>query len=125
MNKVTVKKDELLGILRTNRTKHRDIFIDAQKGYKERVIAELEKSLDDARAGKKLRTSITLVAPVNQTGDYDQAIGMLEMSVDNTVELSASEFRQYVLDKWAWDAQFKMSNATYTAMVDADDEDEG
>jgi hypothetical protein len=102
MNAINVKKSELLAVLRQNRAQHRKIFLEAQTGYRQQVIDELDSMLRDARDGKKIRRSVTLIEPVDQTADYDRAIRMMEMSVDDVIQLEEHEFNSYVLDNWSW-----------------------
>ena len=119
MNTVKVPKAKLLAKLKTNRKNHRNIFLKAQEGYRQMVIEELEEMLEDAREGKKINTYINLQAPVDQTKDYDRAISMLEMSVDKIIQLSSTEFANYVMDDWSWKEQFTMSNMAYLSKVGA------
>ena len=115
MNSIKVGKSELLTVLRENREKHRTIFLEATEGYKTAAIAELDSMLADAKAGKKIRRSMSLIEPSDQTCDYDRAIRMMEMSQDEIIELEEHDFAQYVLDDWAWKRQFLHSNAVYSA----------
>ncbi len=110
---IRVKRDELLKVLKENRTTHRDTFERATAGYRKRAIEELDASLRDAREGKKIRRAIGLTEPMDQTKDYDRAIRMLEMTVDEIVTIGAHEFQQYVMDDWAWKEQFTASNSAY------------
>lgn len=113
MDTVKVRKDDLLSKLEVNRGNHRTLFLEAQEGYRELVIAELDKSLRDARAGREIRTFIRMEAPQDHTGDYDTVIAMLGMSVDDTVELTAQEFRCYVQDQWQWSPGTMLLNSAY------------
>jgi hypothetical protein len=54
------------------------------------------------KAGRSIQRSVTLTEPSNHIKDYDRVITMLEVSVDETIILNASEFDQYVRDVWAW-----------------------
>ncbi len=114
MNEVKVSREELVGKLTANRTKHREIFLDAQEGYREQAIIELDKMLAEAKSGKKIRRAVVLTEPMDQTADYDRAIAMLEMSVDQHIQLSETDFACYVMDEWSWKRQFSMSNMGYT-----------
>lgn len=114
MRTITVKKNELFEKMKANRDQHRTIFLEAQEGYREAAIAELDKMLEEARSGKRIRRIVSLVEPMDQTSEYDRAIAMLEMSVSDTIELSAEEFNCYVLDQWRWKDQFNVSNASYS-----------
>lgn len=113
MNTVKVKTSALLETLRTNRTAHRDTFEKAVVGYRKAAVAEIEGMLSDAREGRRIRRSVTLIEPMDQTKDYDRVIKMLEMSVDAEMEISEGEFAQYVCDDWAWKNQFRTSTMSY------------
>ena len=117
MTNVTVKKSELLTKVRENRDRHREIFEKAQEGYRNEVIKQLDRALKDAKEGRKITTYIQLTAPVDQTKDYDRAISMLEMSVDDEIKLSEKDYADLVLDDWAWKGQFVLTNSRYTNMA--------
>lgn len=117
MQKVTVKRDELLEVLNTNRQEHRAGFERAVEGYKERVVEELERNLADVRAGRVVRVYITLPMPEDHTKDYDQVIKMVEMSVQDQIELMNMEFQQFVMDDWAWKAGWTETANSYGARV--------
>jgi hypothetical protein len=40
---------------------------------------------------------------------------MLEMSKEDTIELTQQEFSQYVQDDWHWKDQFLFSNMNYSS----------
>lgn len=115
MNDIKVKKSELLDVLKKNRKQHRQIFLEATEGYRKAAIAELDSMLADAKDGRKIRRSLSLTEPQDQTRDYDRAIRMMEMSQDDIIELDESDFAQYVLDDWSWKRQFLFSNSAYSA----------
>lgn len=114
MHKVKVYRNELLEVLQKNRDAHRDIFERALIGYRKAVIEVLEKRLDEARSNKKVGTYINLREPIDQTSDYNKAIRMMEMSVDDKIELTETEFSNYVLDDWSWSAKVSDTNMAYT-----------
>ena len=118
MDKVTVKRDELLEKLKENKVKHRQIFEKALEGYRLTAIELLDKALEDAKAGRTITTSVYLEEPVDQTKDYDRAIGMLEMSVDDEVTITSQEYAQYVMDDWSWKRQFLTTNMGYAARAE-------
>lgn len=114
MKTVKVKKAELLSELRKNKKNHRNIFLEAQKRYAERYIQEIEKRLSDAREGKRFDQYIGLPVPEDHTADYQRAIKMMVMSVEETIELTESEFATYVMDDWAWKRAWAANTASYT-----------
>ena len=114
MNEIRVNRSTLLSKLKTNRDAHRDLFLKAQDNYREAVIEELDAMLAEARDGKRIRRSVSLKAPIDQTGEYDRAIAMLEMSVDDVIEVSERDFACYVLDQWTWAMNVAALNSTYS-----------
>lgn len=120
MTSINVKRLDLLERLKGNRDKHRAIFVEAQEGYRAMAIAELDEWMAEARAGKRIRRTLTLVEPIDQTKEYDRAIQMLEMSIDETLLLSETDFQCYVMDEWHWKHQFNASNMRYSkTLMDA------
>lgn len=119
METVKVKKKELLAKLKENRSEHREIFEEASAAFRKEVIKVLDQRLEEARAGKRIRLRIDLIQPMDQTQEYDQAIAMCEMSVDDEITLSHENFSCYILDKWNWRDQFIASNSGYSAKAAA------
>lgn len=113
MNTVRVKRTEVLEKLTVNRASHRTVFEQAIEGYHRAVVEHLENALADAKAGKQYSTSIYLPQPQDHTRDYDRAIAMLEMSLDDELELSSVEFAQFVLDDWGWKGDFISTSNNY------------
>lgn len=110
---ITVQKSNLLGFLKKNREEHRGLFLKAQEGYQRQFIVELERSLEDAKAGRAFRRTVELDAPIDHTRDYDRIILMLEMSTSDTVSITEREFAQYVQDDWSWKRDFIGTNMKY------------
>jgi hypothetical protein len=54
MNTITVKKDELLDTLRTNRQRHGDKVAQARAKYREKIIEELDRRLAEAKSGRDI-----------------------------------------------------------------------
>jgi hypothetical protein len=115
MRQIKVDKAKLLEIVRKNREEHGGTFEEAQKTYREVVIKALDEQLKAAREGQpfQLRVLVSLEAPQNHTADYDRAIQMLEMSVDDQIIVSEQEFQQYVQDIWGWSRDWAISNMNY------------
>ena len=99
MQEVTVTKEELLKTLRDNRTAHIQLYKDAVEGFKVESKKKLEKALASLDKGT-MPKSMSFHPPVDHTEQYDEAIKMLEMSVDTNITLSRHEFTQYVQDSW-------------------------
>ena len=115
MYQVKVEKARLLGVLKENRANHRAIFEKAQEVYRDKMVEELDRMIAEAKRGDKIRRAFSLPEPEDHTDDYDRAIGMLGMSVDDTVDLTLDEYRQYVEDEWGWQRSFASNTASYVA----------
>ena len=113
LNLIKVEKQELLEKLVDNRTKHVSEYEQAVDGFRQSVIDELTEYLDRAKSGKGVRTTITFDEPRCHEDDYSTVIEMLEMSVDEEIYITMSEFRQYVQDKWHWKDSFSTTNMKY------------
>jgi len=119
MDSIKVKKSQLLEVLKKNKEAHREIFLEAVDGYRKQVTKLLEERLWMIKQGKKINLYFGLTEPVDQTKDYERAIGMLQMSLDEVVELSERDYQCYVLDDWSWKNQFLASNALYSSTAAA------
>jgi plasmid stability protein len=106
MEKITVKKSDLLEKLEANMADHRQIFEEALAGWERETIAELAVRTREIRAGKKRTVTIHKAIPIDHTADYLRAIEMVKMAVGETVTLTEDDFAQYVMDDWGWQRQF-------------------
>jgi hypothetical protein len=112
-SEVTVKKSDLLEKMKANLSKHRAMFLEAQEGYRDAVIKELDAMLKEACDGKTIRRLVELEEPQDHSDEYETNIAMLEWSVSDTLSISQLQFKNFVLDKWGWSEQFITSNAAY------------
>jgi hypothetical protein len=115
MQEVRLKKAKLLEIIGKNREEHHAIFLEAQKKYREVAIKLLDRQLAAAREGKPfmLHEFVALVQPVDHTTDYDRAIQMLELSVDDVITLNRADFVNLVQDQWQWTQQWATTSSRY------------
>jgi hypothetical protein len=115
MQEVRLQKAKLLQIIGKNREEHHAIFLEAQKKYREVAIKLLDRQLAAAREGKPfmLREFVALVQPVDHTADYDRAIQMLVLSVDDVITLNRADFANLVQDQWQWTQQWATSTSRY------------
>ena len=111
---VRVNKDVLLERLRKNRDNHAQIVKEARAGYVAKAQETLKKRLDELVSGKLVSLRFSLEVPIDQTKEYDTVIGMLTMSTEDTLVLSATEYRCLVEDNWGWKQSFMLSNAPYS-----------
>ena len=112
---VRVPRQELLGRIKENRENHKEVVAEALEGYRVAVIEELEKRIDQIKAGKKIDTYVRLPQPEDHTIDYTTVIGMLEMSTEETVTLGPDEYASFVEDRWDWRDRWIQNTASYTS----------
>ncbi len=113
LDPVTVRKTWLLTKLEGNRTKHRAIVDRALDGFRDEVLEELERRARVIRSGGKPNGTFSIREPEDHTPDYDLAIQMLSADMEDTVNLGAQQFDQYVRDEWGWKASFTASTSKY------------
>lgn len=115
MKTIKVEKGALLEKLKTNREKHHAAFVEAHKGYREAAVLELLKMQNEAIEGKTIRRHLPheLDEPQDYTKSYDRIIAMLEMTIEETIEIDQTQFRNYVLDEWDWSEQWAGTNSKY------------
>lgn len=115
MKSVKVKRTELIAKVEENRAKHIDEYSEAFKAWREEQAAKI------TAASMKLSSNpcdfnlyvYVLQSPTSHEDDYDRALEMLRMSVDDVIELDQAEFRQLVCDEWQWQQAFKAVTTSY------------
>jgi hypothetical protein len=113
MNKIIVRKDELLEKLKKNKEKHVGEYKEAIRGYRVKCAELLDKELQLVESGEEFTLGFNVTKPRSYEEDYIRVIEMLEMSIEDVVELDHTEFANYVMDNWAWKQSFSASNSSY------------
>ena len=108
-----VPKDELLKILKANRSKHAEEYVIASTEFRKEAIGEMKANLVKAEEGGKIIRHLEAERPQSHTEEYDNVIGMLELTLDTKLEINFSDYKQYVKDEWAWSKQWAASNSKY------------
>lgn len=108
-----VDKERLLDALRTNREGHAAEYEKAVKGYLRVTRERLEGLLSQLIRGELLERVWLEAPPEDHTSDYDDAIEMMEWTQDNQIDLTQSQFKQYVKDDWGWKDSWMTSNTAY------------
>lgn len=116
LNLIKVEKAVLLDKLIANRDAHVVEYNEAVAGFRLSVITELEDYLSIARTGNKIRTSIKFDEPVCHEDDYNTIIEMLEMSIEDELYITMTEFKQYVQDNWHWKQNFEITSMKYVGL---------
>ena len=120
MRSVNLKKEELLKIVIENRNQHIAQYEESVTDYKTAIIKIAKENLKLVSSGdlEKISKFRTLPpTPVSHVSEYDRAIRMLELSVDNEINLDREVFDQLVLDEWQWKKAFTLTNTMYKTLV--------
>jgi len=115
--KVSVKRIELLKELEKNMEIHVKDFGDMMDAYFVDVVRsadELRKKVAELDSDFDPRNWSFPSKPVSYEKDYSVAIRMFEMEVNDVVELTEEEFRQFVCDEWNWKRKFDMMKTAYS-----------
>lgn len=120
---VRVNRAQLIEILKKNREQHIADYKGACEGYRQKALEridqiyqDLKKNIDDLKSGQFLSAislHFGLSVPVSHEKSYDQIVAMMEMSVDDTILLTASQFGCFVLDDWEWKGAWTTANEFY------------
>ena len=124
MRPVRVQIQPLLETLNKNRTQHRAVFEEALEGYRKEAIRVLDGHIAELKSGKPKRVYVSVPYPEDHTADYDAAIGLLNLSVDDFAELDEASYKCFVLDDWNWKRQWAASNSGYVSAQTAKSLDE-
>lgn len=116
--KTKVSKRDLLEKVRKAREQHKAQYEEALKGWikmmddaAKKVISRIQK--DNLHAfPSEFRELMHM--PSLHIDDYDHAIAMLEMSVDDEIELEPDDFDQLVLGNWSWKEEWVHTNLRYS-----------
>jgi len=113
MQNVKVEKAELVGRIKANRDVHRQVFEKAMEGYRRAAAEFFNEQWGNALDDRQFAVVFRQPVPEDHSDDYEAALDMLEMSVEDRVTLSAQEFRQYVRDDWGWKKNWTETTSSY------------
>ena len=116
MRSVKINKTELLKIVVENQAKHVKEFDEAVEDYKKAAVKVAEEHVELAKSGdleKIARIKAMPQKPSSYKKEYDRAIRMLELSVEDTIDVEEHIFNQLVLDEWVWKQQFVAQSFSY------------
>lgn len=120
MHSVKLDKNQLLEILNQNKQTHVAEYNESVEDYLAAVIkvtshnhkVAKEKKLENQTKFKTLPPP-----PKSHEVEYNRVIRMLELSVDNEIELDATQFSQYVQDDWSWKQGFAATSSFYKTLT--------
>jgi hypothetical protein len=110
--KITVEKSELLVTIKQNQKNHIKVYKKAVAAYKVEAKKQLENQLVDLKNGS-IKIGLKLITPIDNQKNYDSVIEMFKWDINKTVELTQSEFKEYVQDKTDHSLRANIANTAY------------
>jgi hypothetical protein len=120
MKSVRLNKKELLQIVVENRSKHIVAYEESVVDYRSAALKIAKENLELVSTGeldKIARVRMVPTAPISHEKEYNRAIRMLELSIENEIEVEQDVFNQLVLDEWHWKHTFVTTSQMYKTLV--------
>lgn len=114
---VKIKKEDLLKSIKANRDKHALEYDKAKNGFRKLLEKELRGKLNAIVESKNVKLAFKSVKPISHLKEYDDVIGMLELSTDTEFEINHQQYKQYVKNEWEWERMWYASNALNLSAV--------
>ena len=110
---VNISKEKLIEKIKLNKETHIREYQEAVQIYIVEANKQLENSIAELTKGF-LKVNINLTLPVNRTEEYDKVIEMFEWEINDNIELTQSEFNEYVHDDNDSAKMAKFQNSFYS-----------
>lgn len=110
---VNINKKDLIDKILQNKEAHILEFEEAKKAYvieAHRLLEGAKKRVDEG----KMDILVRLTTPVNRADEYDKVIEMFKWEVNEEVQLTQSEFNEYVHDDNDSARTAKLANSSYS-----------
>lgn len=109
MKEVVIDKDRLIQIVKDNQKDHEAKFEEAWGSWRDRMIDNFEehlRRLKDRKQPTQVKINVNLVQPENHSDDYERALKMLQLHMEDTVTLDEQDFAELVQNDWGWERAF-------------------
>lgn len=107
-------KAKILETLRINAETHKKEFKELLEKNTEHVKTEIQKVAQSVGYPDLTQVNAALRAkPTDHSRDYERMIKILEMTTQEEIELTGSEFERYIEDEWDWKDTFLSNKMTY------------
>ena len=110
---VTISKAKLIEKIEENKQLHIAEYNLAVITYREEAKKQLLKAESELDLGS-LKIEIRLTSPVNRSDEYDKVIEMFKWELKDEIELTQSEFNEYVNDENDSSKNAKFANSYYS-----------
>ena len=109
---VIVNKNELINKIEENKKNHIEEYKKSVIAYKKEALKQLDILKDDISNGG-LNIKLNLITPIDNSKNYDKIIEMFKWDVNEVVDLTQSEFKEYVQDETDFAFYAKSANQSY------------
>jgi len=115
MNGVKLTKGELLENVKANLDKHNVDVAEALSLRRETIAKSFEKQLKEIEFDVDFQPKehLSFPMPKDHSEDYKKAIRMIEMTTDEVIELTESQFDKLVMDNWGWKSDLIATSSVY------------
>ncbi len=110
---IKIKKNDLIVQIEENKMAHIEEYDLAVIAYKKEALKQLKKLITKVESGEIDNIRLDLTKPVDNRENYDKVIEMFIWEVEDFVELSQDEFKEYVQDETSNSQSAKFSNTMY------------
>lgn len=111
---INVEREKLLAILKKNKAIHDKEYLQLLDAFYNNVATVAHSIAEQAeRCDASLSLRIDVIRPVSNSKDYENTIGMLELSSDAMFKLSEKDYKKYVLDEWDWSSAHAFTKSSY------------
>jgi len=112
---IKIDKQSLIEKLTENKTAHIEEYKKAVEDFKVEAARQIKEATKNLKEDNFKKVSLQLIVPVDRTEEYDKVIKMFEWEVEDQVELTQSEFNEYVHDDNEQARSAKFSNSYYSS----------
>jgi len=107
---INVDRVKLIERVKENLSLHKQNYETQVNAFRSKVLEYANKVLDSAEKGELYNGSRPR-QPASYEPQYIRALGMLEISTQDTVALSANDYARFRDDDWDWKDTFVASSA--------------
>ncbi len=119
MNNVKVCRNKLLDTLKDNLEKHKvDVkeALEARHTETKEYFKNLSEKIEKDPTFQPKET-ISFPKPQDNSAEYERAIRMVDMSVEDIIELTEDQFDKLVMDNWYWKQDLIRTASMYGKMM--------
>jgi roadblock/LC7 domain-containing protein len=114
---VNVERLKMIESIKAGLALHTKTYNEALVDFKEYALIEVNKLQAAIAAGDYSKTAINLIQPVSHIKEYEEAIEIFEMSVDENINIDLDTFKAYFKNEWQWSRGFESTAMMYKAAI--------